>query len=71
MFSEHAQHEVWPATSASPCKLHALVELTTKMHEISVAVDAAAAAAVDTAAAADRPVSGNGEVHPSSWSKDR
>ena len=48
-----------------PRKLHPLVELTTKMHEIAVAVDAAAAtvdaaaAAVDAAAAADRPVSGN------------
>ena len=41
------------------------------MHEIAVAVDAAAAAAVDAAAADDRPVSGNGEVHRSSWSKDR
>ena len=30
------------------------------MHEIAVAVDAAAAAAVDAAAAADRLVSGNG-----------
>ena len=30
------------------------------MHEIAVAVDAVAAAAVDAAAAADRPVSGNG-----------
>ena len=40
------------------------------MHEIAVAADAAAAAAVD-AAAADRLVSGNGEVHRSSWSKDR
>ena len=72
MFSEHAQHAVWPSTSAPPPrKLHALVELTTKMHEVAVAVDAAAAAAVDAAAAADRPVSGNGEVHRSSLSKDR
>ena len=54
-----------------PCELHSLVELTTKMHEIAVAVDATAAAAVDTAAAADRLVSGNGEFHRSSWSKDR
>ena len=54
---------------APPC--HALVELTTKMHEIAVAVDAAAAAAVNAAAAADRPVSGNGEFHRSSWLKDR
>ena len=38
------------------------------MHEIAVAVDAAA---VDAAAAADRLVSGNGGVHRSSWSKDR
>ena len=43
-----------------PLKLHALVELITKMHEIAVAVDAAAAAAVDAAAASDRLVSGNG-----------
>ena len=42
-----------------------------KMHEIAVTVDAAAAAAVDAAAAADRLVSGNGGVHRSSWSKDR
>ena len=41
------------------------------MHEIAVAVDAAAAAAVDAAAAADRLVSGNGGVHRSSSSKDR
>ena len=41
------------------------------MHEIAVAVDAAAAAAVDAAAATDRLVSGNGGVHRSSWSKDR
>ena len=53
------------------CKLHALVELITKMHEIAVAVYAAAAAAVDAAAAADRPVSGNGGGHRSSRSKDR
>ena len=53
-----------------PCKLHALVELIIKMHEIAAAVDAAAAA-VDAAAAADRLVSGNGEVHQSSRSKDR
>ena len=70
MLSEHAQHAVWPATSA-PCKLHALVELIATMHEIAVAVDAAAAAAVDAAAAADCLVSGNGGVHQSSWSKDR
>ena len=31
------------------------------MHEIAVAVDAAAGAAVDAAAAAGRPVSGNGD----------
>ena len=36
------------------------------MHEIAVAVDAAAAAAVDAAAAADRLMSGNGGVHRSS-----
>ena len=41
------------------------------MHEIAVAVDAAAAAAVDAAAAADRLVSGNGGIHRSSRSKDR
>ena len=43
------------------------------MHEIAVAVDAAAAAAIDAAAAAaaDRLVSGNGGVHGSSRSKDR
>ena len=41
------------------------------MHEIAVTVDAAAAAAVDAAAAADRLVSGNGGVHRSNWSKDR
>ena len=39
------------------------------MHEIAVAVDAAAAP-VDVAAA-DRLVSGSGQVHRSSWSKDR
>ena len=71
MLSEHAQHAVWPATSAPPCKLHALVELITNMHEIAVAVDAAAAAAVDAAAAADRLAGGNGGVHRSSRSKDR
>ena len=50
--------------------LHALVELTTSMHEIAVAVDAVAAAAVDpAAAAADRLGSGNGGVNRSSWSK--
>ena len=54
-----------------PCKLHALVELITNLHEIAVAVNAAAAAAVDAAAAADRPVSGNGGFHWSSRSKDR
>ena len=53
------------------CKLHALVELITKMHEIAVAVDYASAAAVDAAAAAHRPVSGNGGVRRSSRSKDR
>ena len=42
-----------------------------KMHEIAVAVDAAAAAAVDAAAAADRLVSGNGGLHRSSGSKNR
>ena len=36
---------------APPCKIHALVKLTTKMHEIAVAVDAAAIGA----AAADAP----------------
>ena len=41
------------------------------MHELAVAVDAAAAAAVDAAAAADRLVSGNAGVHRSSRSKDR
>ena len=41
------------------------------MHEIAVAVDAAAAAAVDAAAAADRLVGGNGGAHRSSRSKDR
>ena len=72
MLSEQAQHTVLPATSAPPpCKLHALVELTTNMHETAVAVNAAAAAAVDAAAAADRLVSGNGGVHRSSRSKDR
>ena len=30
MLSEHAQHAVWPATSAPPLKFHDLVELTTK-----------------------------------------
>ena len=60
MLSEHAQHAVLPATSAPPQKFHAFVELTTKMHEIAVADGAAAAAAVDAAAAADRLVSGNG-----------
>ena len=40
------------------------------MHEIAVAVDAATAATVDAAAAADRLVSGNGGVHRSSRSKD-
>ena len=49
------------------------------MHEIAVAVDAAAAAAVDAAAAAAvdaaaaayHPVSGNGGFHRSSRSKER
>ena len=57
--------------SLPPCKLQALVELTTKMHEIAVAVDSPAAAVVDAAAAPDRLVSVNGEVHRSSASKDR
>ena len=70
MLSEHAQHAVLPATSA-PCKLHALVELITNVHEIAVAVDASAAAAVDAAAPADRPVSGIGGVHRFSWLKGR
>ena len=38
----------------APSKLYALVELTTKIHEIAVAVDGAATAAVDAAAAAGR-----------------
>ena len=41
------------------------------MHEIAVAVDAAASAAVDAAVAIDRLVSDNGGVHGSSRSKDR
>ena len=41
------------------------------MHEIAVAADAAAAAAVDAISAADHLVSGNAGVHLSSWSKDR
>ena len=65
------KHAVWRATSAPPCKLYALVELTTKMHKIAATVDAVDAAAVDAAAAADRLESDNGEVHLSSWSKDR
>ena len=40
------------------------MELITNMHEIAVAVDAAAAAAVGAAAAADRLVSGNRGVVP-------
>ena len=56
---------------APPCELHALVELITKMREIAVTFDAAAAAAVDAAAAADRPVSSNGGVHRSNRSKGR
>ena len=54
-----------------PCKLHAIVELITNMHEIAVAVDADAAAAVAAAAVSDRLVSGNGRVHRFSRSKDR
>ena len=36
------------------------MELTTKMHEIAVALDVAAASTVHAATAADRPVGGNG-----------
>ena len=56
---------------APPCKLHALVNMIANRHEISVAVDAAAAAAVDAPAATNRLVIGNGGVHRPSWSKDR
>ena len=45
--------------------------MITKYTKIAVALDAAAAAAVDAAAAADRLVSGKGGVHRSSRSKDR
>ena len=41
------------------------------MHELSVAVNAAAGAALDAGVAADRPVSVNGEVQWSSRSKER
>ena len=72
MLSEHTQHAVLPATSAPPLlKIPRPRGAHHKMHEIAVAADAATAAAVDAAAAADRLVSGNGGVHRSSWSKGR
>ena len=71
MLSEHAQQAVLPATSAPlPLKILRPRRGDHKMHEIAVAADAAAAAAVDAVAAADHLVSDNGGVHRSSWSKD-